>query len=426
MNIFKIIIFGIRFKGAYNYTKKVVGHIACNNPSNKSLLSGLLEACTDDECTELEKMYGDKQEALLTEITKLKFAKLAKEFKEFESFIECVKNNAEAKIIEQAPNVKRFIQALDEEQERELEKETENEEERQIERPYPIHAATPNFDEKLKNLVLEGATENIMSDLLKRECIVSFLGGLSKTQLIRNYIDETAAWSNYMFVTKDFQTTTAGECESRYIFSKRIRSDVSRTSDEYLRPVWWIACVKQPTINAYVLILLSSFECDRLVPAFRVSKLAVLYPYRPKLARGHDNLLHHPSLQISEMTSIPRIDLHDEVQIAMYSGSTYFSSQSEQDAYCNFLGLIPLPRKHTLEYAFQCDLVKPNGFVPLENRTREAAIFEAVGRCKFTKNPVDLAINLIEANHCSMPEESHASSILQRGFKLPIFDRIIN
>lgn len=423
MNIFEITI-GIRFKGAYNYTKKVLGHVSCNNSSSESFRSGLLEACTDDECTKLEQMYGNKQEALLTEITKLKFEKLAKEFKEHESFIECVKNSAEAKIIEQAPNVKRFIQALDEEQERELEKETEIEEERHIERPYPIHAATPNFDEKLIKLVLEGATENIMSDLLEKKCILSFLDGLSNTQLIQNYIDETVAWSNYMFVTKDFQTTTTGECQSRsrYMFSKHIRSDVSRTSDEYLRPVWWIARVKQPTINAYVLVLLSSFECDRLVHAFRVSKLAVLYPYRPKLARGHDNLLHHSSLQISAMTSVPRIDLHDEVQIAMYSGSTYFSSQSEQDAYCNFLGLIPLPRKHTLEFAFQCDLVKPNGFVPLENRSRDAAIFEAVGRCKFTKTPVDLAIKLIEAHHCSMPEESHASSILQRGFKLPIFD----
>lgn len=412
----------ISLQGAFNYTKKLMGHLSCKTATDKSSLSGLLKACTDDECIELKKMYGDKQEALLTDITELKFDKLSEEFNEYVHFIGGVKSYAHSKIVEQAPDVKRFIQALDEEQERELEKEMELEEERHIERPYPIHAAAPNFDKNLQNLILQGATANIMGDLLKIGTIVSFLNGLSNTQLIRDYVDETEAWSGHMFVTKDFQITTKSDKNLYHAMQRLSLSDASRTSDEYLRPVWWIARVNQPMNNAHVLVILSSFECDRLVSAFRKSYFAVLYPYRPKLAKRHDNLLHQPKLQISAITTIHPVDLHEEVQIAMYSGSLYFSSQREQDAYCNFLGLIPRPRSIILEQAFQLDLIKPNGFVPPQNRSKQATIFEAVGKCRFNKNPVDLAIKLIEAHHRSMPKECHASSILQRGTKSIIRD----
>ncbi|XP_031637088.1 uncharacterized protein LOC116349683 [Contarinia nasturtii] len=405
--------------GAHNYTKKLIGHLTCGNHNDRLSLDHLLRTVIDGEITKLEDMYGDKQEAPLADITRNKFNKLARDFSDFRNVITNLENSVQKKVEKQASNVKRFVQGLDEEQERELEKEMELEQECQIERPNRMSPVKPEFDKKLQHFISEGATTTILSDLLKRQCLISLGKSLENSQLIRNHVDETKAWSDYIFVTKDF-TQVCTKCERYYGFHSSLwsaddyslyHSQPSRAKDAYMRPIWWIARVEDRTSGKYYLILLSSFECDRLLSTFKKSKNAALFLYRPKLSKFHNDLLHQSKLQVSAMTTIPRIDIHDQVQIAMYSGAMYFNNKSEQNAYCNFLGLIPRPRPDE----FEADIFESNGFVPPKNRSHSTAISNAVGKCKFNKNPADLAIKLIQAHHYALPEECHAFSILKQG-----------
>lgn len=120
---------------AYNYTKKMAGHKLHSISTEETKIMNLFGKCVDDEFVALENMYGDKEEALLTEITANKFNQLAAVYQSKEklaNFIRIVKRCVVQKLEQQAPNVKRFKQALDEHQEKELEHELE--EERHVER----------------------------------------------------------------------------------------------------------------------------------------------------------------------------------------------------------------------------------------------------------------------------------------------------
>ncbi|KAG4076736.1 hypothetical protein HA402_002023 [Bradysia odoriphaga] len=224
------------------------------------------------------------------------------------------------KICKQASNVRRFIKSLDEEQEKELEHELE--EERQVERPPPMSPAVPHFDKKLLELVLSSDGETILADLQLRNVLHSLFSSLSNTHLIQEYANEAAAWADHLFVTDDFL---------------RVLSQPTSSCDEYLRPVWWIGQI-QVKFNKSIVVLFSSFECDRLKSAFRSSATSVLYMYRPKLSKLHNRLLRKRKLQITGMVNPPCLSLCDQVQIDMYAGSMYFDDEQEQDAYCNFLG----------------------------------------------------------------------------------------
>lgn len=211
-----------------------------------------------------------------------------------------------------------------------------------------------------------------------------------------------------MYVTEDFMR----------VLKREHQFTDNSDCDEYLRPVWWIARVNVK--ERFYLILLSSYECDILMPVFKNSKRAALHMFRPKLSKHQSNLLHETSLRVTGINDPPSINANDEAQIVVYSGSMYFDSEVQQNAYCNFLGLIPRPRSDQHEAAFQQGIIKPNGFVPSENRHHSGAISDAVDKCKFRKNPVDLVIKLIETHHQLVREESHAAFILKRGTKQSI------
>ncbi|XP_037036477.1 uncharacterized protein LOC119074450 [Bradysia coprophila] len=399
--------------GAHNYTKKLLGHKLHETLDDRDSLKDLYQKCADAEFIKLEDMYGDKEDALLSDIAKSKFNQLLdanKDNPEGCAFIESVGSAVIQKILKQAPNVRRFIQALDEEQEKELEHELE--EECQIEKPPPMSPAAPRFDKMLRRLFSSSENATVPQTMINKNQLIPFHSSLRITHLIQNYAAETKAWSDHLYVTEDFM---------RVLKRERAFTDNS-DCDEYLRPVWWIARVNVKNDKFY-LILLSSYECDQLMPVFKNSKRAALHMFRPKLSKHQSNLLHETSLQVTGMTDSPSISANDEAQIAVYAGSMYFNGEVEQNAYCNFLGLIPRPRSDEHEDAFQQGIIKPNGFVPMENRRHSIAISDAVDMCKFRKNPVDLAIQLIETHHQLIREESHAASILKRGTKQSITPR---
>lgn len=200
--------------------------------------------------------------------------------------------------------------------------EQELEEQREVERPGQSKAATPHFDERFKQLVLNGVLRSLI-DCMKNEGVLqSIPQSLSHTQLIRLAEDDTEAWADHLLVTRDFKTVIIS---------------ATPTCDDFLRPVWWIAQL-QSTSGRNLLIIFSSYECNQLLPVFRQSKRATLFPYRPRLSKFHDNLLHKQELQVTGMLKKDRIDVEDEVQIGAYAGMMYFKSEVEMEAYCRFLG----------------------------------------------------------------------------------------
>lgn len=229
---------------------------------------------------------------------------------------------------------------------------------------------------------------------------------LSEKPLYDAHKDFPSPWSESLYVTKDFVNVTD--------------QDNDRT-EEFLRPVWWIArIIHREDDDIY--LLLSSFETNRLLPLFRKSTKSVLLTYRPRLSQFHSNLLHEKSLQVTGLNSNPDdgIELDDEVQIAVFAGSMHFESDVEQESYCSFMGLIPSPRTPALELAFEDGIISPNSFVPLEHRKHSNNVARMVKKCKFSENPVDLAIKIIEAHHSFLRKESHVSAILEKATKKPI------
>ncbi|XP_055306475.1 uncharacterized protein LOC129570781 [Sitodiplosis mosellana] len=389
---------------AYNYTKKLAAHKLYDDSTDDAAIRNLYEKCVDNEYLTLEEMYGDKEEVELSDISKRKFATLTNQYEEdtgINQFVQRIDDGVFEKLQKQAPDVKRFVHSLDEEQEKELEQEIE--EERQIERPPKLDPANPTFDQQLISLMVSGATGEIFSEIKRTQTLVPFATGLMHTKLFEKYKNQPN-WADHLYVTKDFV---------------RVLANITHLCDQFLRPVWWIARVDAQN-DGHILVVLSSFECDRLLVTFRKSTKSILFPFRPTLSKLHSDLLDQQDLRVTAKPSTAALDVNDVAQLKMYSGSMYFKSEAEQSAYCNFLGLIPRPRTPEQEMAFEEGIIKPNGFVPVENRQRSKAVVECVNQCRFHENPVDLAIQLIEAHHEFMRNESHASSVLQLGSKLSI------
>ncbi|XP_055313653.1 uncharacterized protein LOC129574965 isoform X2 [Sitodiplosis mosellana] len=388
-----------------NYTKKLIGHKLFENTNDKESMEKLYELVCDDEFAKLSEMYGDKKESMLTEVAWAKYDKLATKHKRNRPILSVVRDmqtNVDDKLNKLAPNVKQFSNALDEEQEKELEQEIE--EQRSVERPPRQLPANPNYNPKLRDLILNGVT-GIIDDNMKSEyTLISVGASLSHTKLPHFCRNIKNAWGSHLFVTKDYQTVIGSP---------------SKACDEFLRPVWWIAHIKNP-FGKNISVLLSSHECDRLLPIFRKSSKSTLIMYRPRLSKLHSNLVHNKRLQVTKMIKNNTIDIQDEVQFEFYSGAMYFQSDDEQNAYCGFLGLIPCPRTPEQDSAFEEGVIEPKGFVKPRRRKYSEAISNCVGQCKFEENPVDLAIKIIEANHQVLLKESHVASIFERGVKVPI------
>lgn len=192
----------------------------------------------------------------------------------------------------------------------------------------------------------------------------------------------------------------------------------ARIHDEYLRPAMWIVRVKHDQ-GKDILILISSFECNELMPILRVSQHATLIMFRPRLSELHSNLLNESKLYVTGQPATEFIDMNDQVQIGVYAGSMYFQSSEEQAEYCSFMGLIPKPRTHPdIQLAYDEGKIIAKGFVPKNFRRYLPIIEQCVGRCQFNDSPVNFAIKLIEARHQSLQKESHVASILQRGTKI--------
>lgn len=385
--------------GAVNYTKKNAGYQIYGKQMNcmdTTMLCKLYEKCVDTEFVTLNELYGDKSDTLLSNIAQAKFDMLLEEYptQKLNAILTSIRDRAIERIKIQAPNVRRFIQTLDDQQEKELEHEMEQE--RQVQRPVAAIPYQPTLADVVEEFIETGNWDELDEDE-RHDNFIPMSLALGNTTLFSQYKRKEPAWSNHLYVTLDF-----------------FRVIEQRTNvDEFLRPVWWIAKTRIDDTHS-ILTVLSSFECDRLMNVFAASRCSTLFMYRPRISQFHSNLLDVNGLRVSERV-YEHISMDDAVQIGMFAGSMYFTSNDEQNAYCSFMGLIPRPRTNELEKQFRCGHICANGFVQKENRRRSKAIEKRVGRCRFEQSPTDLAVKIIEAHHEMLSKECHVAWILKKG-----------
>lgn len=384
---------------ALNYTKKLASHKLYENSIDPNALIDLSNKCVDDEIVTLKDIYGEKKWQTLLDISQQKFKELENVYhvrNDIVQFIRRINDEVCKKLNERQIPCIQF--GLDEEQEKEMEQEIEQE--YHIERPVPARPKIPKYNDLLENFLTYGPRLNVQL-LVNAKVIIPISKSLDNTKFYEPFKNECDAWSNNLYVSKDF---------------KRVL-DIKSNCDEFLRPVWWVGGIRVAT--GFCWIILSSFECNELISTFEKSPYATLFMYRSRTNKTQNNLIHESRLQITGMLNPMAIDLKLEVEIGIFGGSMFFKSDAEQNMFCDFIGSIPRPRTSELERAFTNGLIQPNGFVPIEKRkTHPVSLY--VGGCRFNANPNSLVISLIIAHHHLMRKESHVASIVGRGIKCQI------
>jgi len=205
---------------------------------------------------------------------------------------------------------------------------------------------------------------------------------------------------------------------------RKISSIVKRNNkndgvDQFLRPVNWVASlVHNSKANEQLLILLSPFEVNELLPKFRrgVTK-AILHMFAPTLYPEQESLLMCKDLILplrNLSLRVPQLNLLN-AELMFFSGSYYFGNKEEQDFYCDCLGFVPHPRSDKEQEAFEKEYVEHNGFViPCYRKD----VSDKIARyCGFKQNPEKLLVGIIERRHELLPKMSHTAQVIYQRTK---------
>jgi hypothetical protein len=221
-----------------------------------------------------------------------------------------------------------------EEQEREVNHEVERE--RQVERPPKVEPATHFIHNDIRTFVRTGEIPRRSTHIIP----------LLAPTGIDTALDSTPDWSPSPRTTVDFTTTT------------RYRSRKPLT--DYLRPVNWV--VTSGLGKGSVVIVISPYEANELLPDIRKSGKVRLHIYAPKVTasmRSFSDLMFHT---IPESPTIAWASLaHTRIALNLFSGQLYFDSKEEYDRVC---GLFALSMAHPDAKEIEVD-----GFVQPQYRT---------------------------------------------------------
>ncbi|KAF8252042.1 hypothetical protein K440DRAFT_578390 [Wilcoxina mikolae CBS 423.85] len=265
----------------------------------------------------------------------------------------------------EAYGVKSFSGAkMLEEQERELAHEVERERENQ--RPPKVGPVKHHISDEVKQFIATGKLQP--PSHRQSTNIVPAFSVLERTSA--NERSQLAAFSERLLVTSDF-------CE--VVERGQIKDNIT---DEFLRPVNWIV---SSVVDRTILVIMSSFEVNRLIPEIRESSKVILHMYSPQVARTT------PSYELLDFCPIPgpnrwqpNTSLVDELNI--FAGQLYFPNYQTYQRLCGFLGLY-------LEETTSAkrDAIHSDGFVRKSDRQALAMKHKS----PFERSPVTLLRALI-------------------------------
>lgn len=223
-----------------------------------------------------------------------------------------------------------------EEQERELSHEVERERENQ--RPPKANPLGHQLSEHVKRFIVAGTLPPDSTD-----CFIPVFDTLSDTSAAK--VREPGAWSTKLLTTLDF---------SRVI--DRRQNDVM---DEFLRPVNWVVS----SANRSVMVIMSPYEINELIPQIRQSRSVFLHMYSPKTMQATES---YEKLTFCSIPPVPgswNPDLSLVDQLNIFAGQLYFQDYGTYERVCGFLGLYlkEIPKGSTI-------CVRGDGFVERKDR----------------------------------------------------------
>ena len=214
------------------------------------------------------------------------------------------------------------VAQMEEEQEREVHRERERE--REVELP-PVAKPAEHF---LHPDVVSFVKTGVIPQLHYSSAFVPIFTSLEGSSAATPDAD---VWSPFILATADFCKTIKPE-------------STLGTMDQYLRPVQWI--LSRHKDRNQLLVLLSPFEADRLMPDIRASECVHLHVYAPRTSQrmkpSDDLRLYSIPPLPSDWT--PPWDLIDQLNV--FAGQLYLRDYTSYLRLCRFLG-VPTSRTQT-------------------------------------------------------------------------------
>ncbi|KAI0283264.1 hypothetical protein BC826DRAFT_1110222 [Russula brevipes] len=199
-----------------------------------------------------------------------------------------------------------------EEQEREVDHEIERE--RQVERPPKVQPAQHAIHEDIREFVNTGKLPQFSRQILPLLAPID----------VAMALESTTEWSPSPLATADFTTTT--------VYS----SGTSLT--DYLRPVNWILSSRSGKDS--IVLTISPYEADELLPIIRKSKKVRLHLYSPRVTssmRSFSDLTFH---SIPDSPAEPWLaPAHIRTELNLFAGQLYFDSRGDYERVCVLLAL---------------------------------------------------------------------------------------
>ena len=204
---------------------------------------------------------------------------------------------------------------MEEELEREVQRERERE--REVELPPAAKPAKHFLHPDVVAFVKTGVIPPLQSDS-------AFLPVFTSLERSSAATRDSDVWSPLILATADFCNTIDPE-------------STQGTVDQYLRPVQWILSRKND--RGQLLVLLSPFEADLLMPDIRASEYVHLHVYAPRTSKymkpSDDLRLYSIPPLPSDWT--PPWDLIDQLNV--FAGQLYLRDYTSYLRLCHFLGV---------------------------------------------------------------------------------------
>ena len=209
---------------------------------------------------------------------------------------------------------------MEEEQEREVNHERERE--REVELPPKAKPAKHALHPDVVTFVKTG----IIPTLHSGSAFLPVFATLEKSTAATRDAD---VWSPSILATADFCKTIEPE-------------STPGTMDQYLRPVRWILS-RRKSDHEQILVILSPFEADNLMPDIRASDYVHLHLYAPRTSqrmKPSDDLRLYSIPPLPSDWTLPW-DLIDQLNV--FAGQLYLSDYTSYLRLCRFLGVPTTP-----------------------------------------------------------------------------------
>lgn len=309
--------------------------------NSKEKLDTLVNQFGNDEVTTLLEMYGHySKKQLLTEVIPIWFEITRKRLNggarpvpqpvlaNFDRIQREILQRCQTVCEDKTVFSSCTAHVIEEEQEKELEKEkeVEVEEEKEVQQPGPPTEFKPSLHPNVKLALLNGGDER-----LKRKPGILLLCEIFRNTTFWEEIQQNVRdWGGDVYVTEDFANVI------------QIRG-VHKSTDEFLRPVQFVASWRNPINGQVKLLVISPFEVNEVMPGIRNcgGESMHIHAFSRRRFQSQDLLMDKVGLQLPiGRNSSKLLDKCSGALSSLFlaSGNLYLSGDEEWNMFRQFLG----------------------------------------------------------------------------------------